>query len=160
MLHVIYDSNLKSVKLSITPWKFVWWTEVKHRGFVTLWLAGNKWLVPLSGGCITGDWVQYTFNKGVDGIRARMDLGERRNHYPVMPEIEPLSYIPQPVNLLAELLRNLSTGCCSAFCLFRTDGFNSFHVYKSYPRNRPWRPTGLRDVKDPTLSRQSAHGWR
>jgi hypothetical protein len=24
-------------------------------------------------------------------------------------------------------------------------------------RNRPWRPTGLWDVKDPTLSRQSAH---
>jgi hypothetical protein len=28
---------------------------------------------------------------------------------------------------------------------------------KSYPRNRPWRPIGLWDVKDPTLSRQSAH---
>jgi hypothetical protein len=26
----------------------------------------------------------------------------------------------------------------------------------SYPRNRPWRPIGLWDVKDPTLSRQSA----
>jgi hypothetical protein len=25
--------------------------------------------------------------------------------------------------------------------------------------NRPWRPIGLRDVKDPTLSRQSAHRW-
>jgi hypothetical protein len=24
-------------------------------------------------------------------------------------------------------------------------------------RNRPWRPIGLRDVEDPTLSRQSAH---
>jgi hypothetical protein len=24
-------------------------------------------------------------------------------------------------------------------------------------RNRPWRPIGLWDVKDPTLSRQSAH---
>jgi hypothetical protein len=31
---------------------------------------------------------------------------------------------------------------------------------KSYPRNRPWRPVGLWDVKDPTLSRQSAHRWR
>jgi hypothetical protein len=31
---------------------------------------------------------------------------------------------------------------------------------KSYPRNRPWRPIGLGDVKDPTLSRQSAHRWR
>jgi hypothetical protein len=30
----------------------------------------------------------------------------------------------------------------------------------SYPRNRPWRPIGLWDVKDPTLSRQSAHRWR
>jgi hypothetical protein len=29
----------------------------------------------------------------------------------------------------------------------------------SYPRNRPWR-IGLLDVKDPTLSRQSAHRWR
>jgi hypothetical protein len=27
---------------------------------------------------------------------------------------------------------------------------------RSYPRNRPWRPIGLWDVKDPTLSRQSA----
>jgi hypothetical protein len=27
-------------------------------------------------------------------------------------------------------------------------------------RNRPWRPIGLRDVKDPTLSRQSAYRWR
>jgi hypothetical protein len=27
-------------------------------------------------------------------------------------------------------------------------------------RNRPWRPIGLWDVKDPTLSRQSAHRWR
>jgi hypothetical protein len=27
----------------------------------------------------------------------------------------------------------------------------------SYPSNRPWRPIGLRVVKDPTLSRQSAH---
>jgi hypothetical protein len=28
---------------------------------------------------------------------------------------------------------------------------------QSYPCNRPWRPVGLWDVKDPTLSRQSAH---
>jgi hypothetical protein len=28
---------------------------------------------------------------------------------------------------------------------------------KSYPRYRPWRPIELWDVKDPTLSRQSAH---
>jgi hypothetical protein len=28
---------------------------------------------------------------------------------------------------------------------------------KCYPRNRPWRPVGLSDVKDPTLSRESAH---
>jgi hypothetical protein len=27
----------------------------------------------------------------------------------------------------------------------------------SYPHNRPWRPRGLWDVKDLTLSRQSAH---
>jgi hypothetical protein len=26
--------------------------------------------------------------------------------------------------------------------------------------NRPWRPRGLRDVKDPTLSGQSTHRWR
>jgi hypothetical protein len=30
---------------------------------------------------------------------------------------------------------------------------------KSYPCNRPWRPTGLGDVKAPTFSRQSAHRW-
>jgi hypothetical protein len=28
------------------------------------------------------------------------------------------------------------------------------------PRNSPWRHIGLWDVKDPTLSRQSAHRWR
>jgi hypothetical protein len=33
----------------------------------------------------------------------------------------------------------------------------SRRIIKSYPRNRPWRPIGLRDVKDPTLSSQSAH---
>jgi hypothetical protein len=27
-------------------------------------------------------------------------------------------------------------------------------------RNRPWRPIGLWDIEDPTLSRQSAHRWR
>jgi hypothetical protein len=27
-------------------------------------------------------------------------------------------------------------------------------------RNRPWKPIGLRGVKDPTLSRQSSHRWR
>jgi hypothetical protein len=26
-------------------------------------------------------------------------------------------------------------------------------TFKSFPRNRPWRPIGLSDVKDPTLSR-------
>jgi hypothetical protein len=31
---------------------------------------------------------------------------------------------------------------------------------KAFPCNRPWRPIGLWDVKDPTLSRQSAHRWR
>jgi hypothetical protein len=31
---------------------------------------------------------------------------------------------------------------------------------KSYPSNRPWRPIGLWDVQDPTLSRKSAHRWR
>jgi hypothetical protein len=30
-------------------------------------------------------------------------------------------------------------------------------VEQSYPRNRPWKPIGLQDVKDSTLSRQSAH---
>jgi hypothetical protein len=27
------------------------------------------------------------------------------------------------------------------------------------PVNKPWRPVGVWDVKDPTLSRQSAHRW-
>jgi hypothetical protein len=31
---------------------------------------------------------------------------------------------------------------------------------KIYPRNRPWRPTELWDVKDATLSRKSAQRWR
>jgi hypothetical protein len=29
---------------------------------------------------------------------------------------------------------------------------------KSYLSNRPWRPAGLRDVKDPTFSRQLTYG--
>jgi hypothetical protein len=32
--------------------------------------------------------------------------------------------------------------------------------WQSYPCNRPWRPTWLWDVEDPTFSRQSAHIWR
>jgi hypothetical protein len=28
------------------------------------------------------------------------------------------------------------------------------------PRKRSWRPTGLWDIKDPTLSRQSSYRWR
>jgi hypothetical protein len=28
------------------------------------------------------------------------------------------------------------------------------------PHNRTWRPVGLFDVEDPTMSRQSAHRWR
>jgi hypothetical protein len=44
-----------------------------------------------------------------------------------------------------------------------TNPFVLQHVYPyvkvklSYPCNRPWRPIALWDVKDPTLSRQSAH---
>jgi hypothetical protein len=30
-------------------------------------------------------------------------------------------------------------------------------VRQSYPHNRLWRPIGLFDVKDPPLSRKSAH---
>jgi hypothetical protein len=36
--------------------------------------------------------------------------------------------------------------------------FNSEKL--SYPCNMRCRPVGLRDVKDPTLSRQSAHRWQ
>jgi hypothetical protein len=41
-------------------------------------------------------------------------------------------------------------------CVFSENGKRK----RSYPRNIPWRPIGLWDVKDPTLSRQSAHRWR
>jgi hypothetical protein len=34
------------------------------------------------------------------------------------------------------------------------------NIKKSYLRNRPWRPTGLWDVKDPTLSRSAVANWR
>jgi hypothetical protein len=34
-----------------------------------------------------------------------------------------------------------------------------YKVKISKASNRPWRPTGLRDVEDPTFSRQSAHRW-
>jgi hypothetical protein len=36
-------------------------------------------------------------------------------------------------------------------------GYTRRSKQKSYPCNRPWRPIGLWDVKNPTLSRQSAH---
>jgi hypothetical protein len=41
----------------------------------------------------------------------------------------------------------------------RTKMWGLDNIY-SYPRNRPWRSIGLWDVKDPTLSRQSAQRWR
>jgi hypothetical protein len=37
---------------------------------------------------------------------------------------------------------------------------SSLSVRVQTPRDRPWRPIGLWDVKDPTLSRQSAHRLR
>jgi hypothetical protein len=38
-----------------------------------------------------------------------------------------------------------------------TSNMNEYLVYvSSYPRNRPWKPIGLRHVKDSTLSRTSA----
>jgi hypothetical protein len=39
----------------------------------------------------------------------------------------------------------------------RLDEYSKSKVKVNLPRNRPWRPIGLWDVKDPTLSRQSAH---
>jgi hypothetical protein len=33
-------------------------------------------------------------------------------------------------------------------------------ILRSSHRSRPWRPVGLWDVEDPTLSRQSANRWR
>jgi hypothetical protein len=53
----------------------------------------------------------------------------------------------------------LPVGSCSVYSteiLVNTAAFRVSKV-KSYPCNRPWRPIGLWDVKDPTLSRQSAH---
>jgi hypothetical protein len=48
--------------------------------------------------------------------------------------------------------------CSSTYSSVRTlQEEHSFSIKWSYPRNRPWRPIGLWDVKDPTLSRQSAH---
>jgi hypothetical protein len=41
-----------------------------------------------------------------------------------------------------------------------TSGQVKSKVKWSYPRNRLWRPVGLCDVEDPTLSSQSAHRWR
>jgi hypothetical protein len=42
-------------------------------------------------------------------------------------------------------------------CLFHC--FGKVKKSKAIPRNRPRRPIGLWDVKDLTLSRQSAHRW-
>jgi hypothetical protein len=62
-------------------------------------------------------------------------------------------------------------GSCCVTCdlyRFKRNCFNLRGIYrkhipedsKKYSRNRPWRPIGLWDVKDPTLFRQSAHRWR
>jgi hypothetical protein len=34
-----------------------------------------------------------------------------------------------------------------------SDRHNNWNNLQSYPHNTPWRPIGLRDVKDPTMSR-------
>jgi hypothetical protein len=42
-----------------------------------------------------------------------------------------------------------------------TSNMNEYLVYlSSYPLNRPWKPIGLRHVKDPTLSRTSVQRWQ
>jgi hypothetical protein len=45
---------------------------------------------------------------------------------------------------------NRCSGRCGSHCLL-------YKVKVKLSRNRPWKPIGLWDVKDPTLSRQSAH---
>jgi hypothetical protein len=45
---------------------------------------------------------------------------------------------------------------CAHVCTFLTEYTK---VKQSYLFNRVWRPIGLWDDKDPTLSRQSAHRW-
>jgi hypothetical protein len=49
------------------------------------------------------------------------------------------------------------------FQLHLTNSTRYMYRYKvkvKLSRNRPWRPTGLWNVKDPTLSRHSDHRWR
>jgi hypothetical protein len=51
------------------------------------------------------------------------------------------------------------TGCENDVKLQHCRHFRPKNVRYSYSRNKPWRPIGLWDVKDPTLSRQSAYRW-
>jgi hypothetical protein len=51
--------------------------------------------------------------------------------------------------------------CSSTYSPVRTSQeAHSVSIKYSYPSNRHWRPIGLWDVKDPTLSKESAHRWR
>jgi hypothetical protein len=54
-----------------------------------------------------------------------------------------------------EYFNELLNMCGDAGCLEHV-----FKVNQSCPRNSPWRPIGLWDVKVPTLSTQSVHRWR
>jgi hypothetical protein len=61
-----------------------------------------------------------------------------------------------PGDVVSHVIRKFQVGF-SAFSLCLQNGILDT---KSYPRNRPWRPIRLWDVKDRTLSRQSGHRWR
>jgi hypothetical protein len=49
---------------------------------------------------------------------------------------------------------------CGIVLKYNVDAMYEYIQVKHYPHNRPWRPVGLRDVKDRTLSRQLADRGR
>jgi hypothetical protein len=122
-----------------------------------------------------GGWVmtEMFFSAGTCRTRSDVRLGTlswRRSLCPCLPLVAPL-----PPNCIAQPLQNLHvkmTSTSNAIRAVQTHGASNsqcrripwtfwlpLKVNQSYPRNRPWRPIRLWDVKDPTLPRQSAHRW-
>jgi hypothetical protein len=61
------------------------------------------------------------------------------------------SYVPHIVKRMSKVPQTIDSFLvCNVFCAYN----------KSYPLNRPWRPTELWVVECPTFSKQSTHRWQ
>jgi hypothetical protein len=70
----------------------------------------------------------------------------------------PLSRAPWPIQ--PTLSWTESTRCYLKVPEIRLPKIKQSKSTVKLSRNRPWRPIGLWNVKDPILSRQSTHRWR